>query len=73
MRNFTSSQADYLQQGHLSLEMLCALLNNNVDAYAQSLEFTEHVQARGAGGYASLWLGPTERCIGLRVAGAAGV
>ncbi len=28
----------------LSLEMLSALLNNNVDCYNQSLEFTEHVQ-----------------------------
>jgi hypothetical protein len=30
----------------LQLETLSALLNNNVDCYNQSLEFTEHVQVR---------------------------
>lgn len=50
MRDFTASQAVLLQQGGLSLEMLCALLNNNVEAYGQSLEFTEHVQVRARGG-----------------------
>jgi hypothetical protein len=46
MRDFTASQSDLLAKGGLHLEMLAALLNNNVDAYGQSLEFTEHVQAR---------------------------
>ncbi len=44
MRDFTASQSAHLQRGGLPLEMLAALLNNNVEAYAQSLEFTEHVQ-----------------------------
>lgn len=48
MRDFTSSQAALLSKGGLPLEMLAALLNNNVDAYSQSLEFTEHVQVGGA-------------------------
>lgn len=30
----------------LSFEMVCALLNNAVDCYQQSLEFSEHVQVR---------------------------
>ncbi|KIY92823.1 hypothetical protein MNEG_15140, partial [Monoraphidium neglectum] len=42
MRDFTASQQAYLSKGGLPLEMLCALLNNNVEAYGQSLEFTEH-------------------------------
>jgi hypothetical protein len=44
MRDFTASQSAILARGGLPLEMLCALLNNNVEAYSQSLEFTEHVQ-----------------------------
>lgn len=44
MRGFTASQADILARGGLPLEMLCALLSNNLDAYSQSLEFGEHVQ-----------------------------
>jgi hypothetical protein len=32
----------------LGFEMVCALLNNSVDCYNQSLEFTEHVQVRAA-------------------------
>ena len=31
----------------LGFEMVCALLNNSVDCYNQSLEFTEHVQVSG--------------------------
>ncbi|KAI8463893.1 MAG: component of the exocyst complex [Monoraphidium minutum] len=52
MRDFTAAQAEYLARGGLPLEMLCALLNNNVEAYGQSLEFTEHVQSLLEGGYA---------------------
>ena len=47
MRDFTASQAALLSRGGVPLEMMCALLNNNVDAYGQSLEFTEHVQVGG--------------------------
>jgi hypothetical protein len=45
----------------LPLEMLCALLNNNVDCYNQSLEFTEHVQV-------SVFWGGGAWCDGLRPA-----
>lgn len=30
----------------LGFEMVCALVNNSVDCYNQSLEFTDHVQVR---------------------------
>lgn len=43
MRDFTAAQQALLGRG-LGLEMLCALLNNNIDCYNQSLEFTEQVQ-----------------------------
>ncbi len=43
MSEFAAAQAALLGRG-LPLEKLCALLNNNVDCYNQSLEFTEHVQ-----------------------------
>lgn len=33
----------------LGFEMVCALVNNSVDCYNQSLEFTEHVQVRRDG------------------------
>jgi hypothetical protein len=32
------------QSNHLSLEMFCALLNNNVECHDQSLEFVEEVK-----------------------------
>jgi hypothetical protein len=34
----------------LDLEKTCALLNNNLDWYEQSLEFTEGLQVGGRGG-----------------------
>ncbi|GBF89218.1 exocyst complex component Sec6 [Raphidocelis subcapitata] len=52
MCDFTASQSTLLARGGLPLEMLAALLNNNVDAYGQSLEFTEHVQSLLEEGYA---------------------
>lgn len=30
----------------IGFEMVCALLNNSIDCYNQSLEFTQHVQVR---------------------------
>jgi hypothetical protein len=41
--------AQQRQQQELGFEMVCALVNNSVDCYNQSLEFTEHVQVRFAG------------------------
>jgi hypothetical protein len=35
----------------LGFEMVCALVNNSVDCYNQSLEFTEHVQVGRAAGF----------------------
>jgi hypothetical protein len=34
------------ESGGLSLDMACALLNNNLDCYKESLAFVEHVQVR---------------------------
>jgi hypothetical protein len=59
MRAFVEQQRAALPAAAASaggLEMLCALLNNNLDCYAQSLAFTDHVrgllmeQGAGAGG-----------------------
>eukprot|EP00877_Chromochloris_zofingiensis_P004011 jgi/Chrzof1/13610/Cz08g04030.t1 len=50
MRDFTAAQQALLGRG-LGLEMLCALLNNNIDCYNQSLEFTEQVQAQLEDGF----------------------
>jgi hypothetical protein len=37
----------------IGFEMVCALLNNSIDCYNQSLEFTQHVQVRLAGAAAN--------------------
>ena len=45
MRRFVDAQrAQVAARRPLPLELLCALLNNNLECYAQSLEFAEHVQ-----------------------------
>jgi hypothetical protein len=46
MRGFQMAQVTMLTGRHLSFEMLCALLNNNVNCYQQSLEFAADVQVR---------------------------
>lgn len=43
MTAFTDAQQAVLKR-ELSLELLCAFLNNNLDCYQQSLEFTDHVK-----------------------------
>lgn len=46
MEGFCTSQYALLSRAP-GLELLCALLNNNLECYEQSLEFTEHVQVGG--------------------------
>lgn len=59
MRAFVEAQRAVLPRAAAApagLELLCAFLNNNLDCYAQSIEFTDHVRAllaqgeQGAGG-----------------------
>ncbi len=45
MLNFQAAQRRHLAEG-LSLEMLCAVVNNNVRCYDESLEFMGRLQAQ---------------------------
>jgi len=48
MRAFVVAQGRVLPRAAAApagLELLCALLNNNLDCYGQSIEFTDHVKA----------------------------
>lgn len=47
MEDFQAAQRRYVSDG-LPLEMLCAVINNNVRCYDESLEFAEGLEERFA-------------------------
>jgi exocyst complex component 3 len=47
MKNFQAAQRRHVGEG-LGLEMLCAIINNNVRCYDESLEFAEGLEERFA-------------------------
>jgi len=47
----------------VGFEMVCALLNNSVDCYNQSLEFTEHVQVGSGFGWRCMCMCMCTCCI----------
>lgn len=44
MRDFQSAQRRRMAGGELALEQLCAVVNNNVRCYDESLEFAEGLE-----------------------------